>query len=185
MRAGGREPDMRAGDRRPDNPNTSIIFLFTKNLRQLFFYLDVSKEDTMKVLWCLWIFNRCRTPTKQKRRVSSPDMFKYKKNGPFFSNFVSLIFNIGLSQNFCQKNITQAEKYLEIIYFFCLSRTKTTSDLQRQRLGLQISGISRKQKLSMLVSIGAQHSHLDQVLLPILPSTSIVVASLLLTRSLV
>ena len=112
-------------------------------------------------------------------------MFKYKKNGPFFSNFVSLIFNIGFSQNFCQKNITQAEKYLEIIYFFCLSRTKTTSDLQRQRLGLQISGISRKQKLSMLVSIGAQHSHLDQVLLPILPSTSIVVASLLLTRSLV
>ena len=60
-------------------------------------------------------------------------MFKYKKNGPFFSNFVSLISNIGFSQNFCQKNIAQAEKYLEIIYFFCLSRTKTTSWLTNLR----------------------------------------------------
>ena len=133
MRAGGREPDMRTGGRRPDNPNTPIIFLFSKNLRRLFFCLDVSKEDKIKVLCCLWIFKRCRTPTKQNRRVSSPDMFKYKKNGPFFSNFVSLISNIGFSQNFCQKNIAQAEKYLEIIYFFCLSRTKTTSWLTNLR----------------------------------------------------
>ena len=50
---------------------------------------------------------------------------------------------------------------------------KWGSDLQTfkhdvlENLGLQISGISRQQAPSMLVSIGAQHSHLHQVLLPI------------------
>ena len=59
-----------------------------------------------------------------------------------------------------------------------ISWKKYGSDLQTykhkvaENLGLQISGISRQQTLSMLVSIGAQHSHLHQVLLPILPSTS-------------
>ena len=52
-------------------------------------------------------------------------------------------------------------------------------------LSLQISEISRQQTLSMLVSIGAQHPHLHQVLLPILPSSSFVAALLLLARSLI
>ena len=69
-------------------------------------------------------------------------------------------------------------------------KIKCRSDLQTykhnvpENLGLQISGISKQQTLSMLVSIGAQHSHLHQVLLPILPSTSFVAALLLLARSL-
>ena len=54
-----------------------------------------------------------------------------------------------------------------------------------ENLGLQISRISREQTLSRLVSIGAQHLHLDQVLLPILSSTSFVAALLLLARSLI
>ena len=49
---------------------------------------------------------------------------------------------------------------------------------------LQISGISRQQTPFMLVFIGAQHSHLHQVLLPILPFTLFVATSLLLARSL-
>ena len=62
--------------------------------------------------------------------------------------------------------------------------TKSGSDIP-ENLGLQISGISRlNQTLSMVVSIGAQHSHLHQVLLPILQSTPFVAASLLLARSL-
>ena len=63
--------------------------------------------------------------------------------------------------------------------------TKCGSDLQTYKdvphnFGLQISGISRQQILSMLVTLGAQYSHLHQVLLPILPSTSIVAILLLL-----
>ena len=52
--------------------------------------------------------------------------------------------------------------------------TKCGSDLQTfkydvlENLGLQISGISRLQTPSMLVSILIQHSYLHQVLLPIL-----------------
>ena len=49
---------------------------------------------------------------------------------------------------------------------------------------LQISGISREQAPTMLVSIGAQHPHLHQVLLLILPFTPFVSTSLLLARSL-
>ena len=68
--------------------------------------------------------------------------------------------------------------------------TKYGSDLQTfkndtlENLGLSISGISRQQTLYMLVSIGTQHSHLHQVLLPILPLTPIVATSPLLARSL-
>ena len=64
--------------------------------------------------------------------------------------------------------------------------TKCGSDLQTHKddvphnFGLKISGISRQQILSMLVILGAQYSHLHQVLLPILPSTSFVAISLLL-----
>ena len=54
----------------------------------------------------------------------------------------------------------------------CGSELQTYKHNVPENLGLQISGISRQQTLSMLVSIGAQHSHLHQVLLPILPSTS-------------
>ena len=69
-------------------------------------------------------------------------------------------------------------------------RIKCRSDLQTykhkvpENLGLEISGISRQHTLSMLVSIRAQHSHLHQVLLPVLLSTSFVAALLLLARSL-
>ena len=51
-------------------------------------------------------------------------------------------------------------------------------------LGLQISGITRQQTPSMLVSIGVQNSHLHQVLLPFLPYTQFVATLLLLARSL-
>ena len=76
--------------------------------------------------------------------------------------------------------------------FSCLEyhSIKYGSDLQMfkhdvlKNLGLQISGISRQQTPSMLVSIGARHSHLHQVLLPILPYTPFVATSLLLARSL-
>ena len=59
--------------------------------------------------------------------------------------------------------------------------TKCGSDLQTYKMtyhnfGLQMSGISRQQILSMLVTLQAQYSHL----LPILPSTSFVAISLLL-----
>ena len=70
-------------------------------------------------------------------------------------------------------------------------RIKCRSDLQTykhkvpENLGLEISGISRQHTLSMLVSIRAQHSHLHQVLLPVLLSTSFVAALLLLARSLI
>ena len=53
--------------------------------------------------------------------------------------------------------------------------TKSGSHLQTfkhdvlENLGLQISGTSRKMTQSMLVSTGVQHSHLHQVLLPVLP----------------
>ena len=53
-----------------------------------------------------------------------------------------------------------------------------------KNLRLQISGISRQQTPSMLVSIAAQNSHLHQVLLPILPFIPFVATSLLLARSL-
>ena len=67
--------------------------------------------------------------------------------------------------------------------------TKCRSDLLTHKhnvpenLGLQITGISRQQTLFMLLSIGVQHSHLHQVLLPILLSTSFLAALLLLARS--
>ena len=70
-------------------------------------------------------------------------------------------------------------------------RIKCRSDLQTykhkvpENLGLKISGISRQHTLSMLVSIRAQHSHLHQVLLPVLLSTSFVAALLLLARWLI
>ena len=53
-----------------------------------------------------------------------------------------------------------------------------------ENLGLKISEISRQQTPSMLVSIRTQHSHLHQVLLPVLPSAPFVAGSLLLARSL-
>ena len=77
--------------------------------------------------------------------------------------------------------------------FSCLEyhSTKYGSDLQTPKhdvlknLGLQIPGIPRQQTTpSMVVSIGAQHSHLHQVLLPVLPYMPFVATSLLLTRSL-
>ena len=52
-----------------------------------------------------------------------------------------------------------------------------------ENLDLKISEISRQQT-PMLVSIGAHHSHLHQVLLPVLPPTPFVAASLLLAKSL-
>ena len=75
--------------------------------------------------------------------------------------------------------------------FSCLEYHSTTcgSDLQTfkhdvlKNLSLLITGISRQQT-SMLVSIRAQHSHLHQVLLPILPYTPFVATSFLLARSL-
>ena len=76
--------------------------------------------------------------------------------------------------------------------FSCLEyhSAKCGSDLQTlkhdvlKNLGLQIPGIPRQQTPSMVVSIGAQHSHLHQVLLPVLPYMPFVATSLLLTRSL-
>ena len=47
-----------------------------------------------------------------------------------------------------------------------------------------LRNFSRQQTPFMLVSIGAQHSHLHQVLLPILPFTAFVATSSLLARSL-
>ena len=67
----------------------------------------------------------------------------------------------------------------------CESDLLTYKHNAPENLGLQISGISWQQTLSMLVSVGAQHSHLHQVSLPILPSTSFVAALLLLARSLI
>ena len=70
-------------------------------------------------------------------------------------------------------------------------RIKCRSDLQTykhkvpENLGLQISEISRQHTLSMLVSIRVQHSHLHQVLLPVLLSTSFVAALVLLARWLI
>ena len=67
--------------------------------------------------------------------------------------------------------------------------TKYGSDTQSckhdaiENLCIQISGISRQQA-PMLVSIGAQHLHLHQVLLPILPLISFAAVSFLLARSL-
>ena len=52
-----------------------------------------------------------------------------------------------------------------------------------ENLGLPISVISGQQTPSMLVSIGAQHSHLHQVFLPILSFTPFVATSLMLARS--
>ena len=67
----------------------------------------------------------------------------------------------------------------------CRSDLKTYKHKVPENLGLEISGISRQHTLSMLVSIRAQHSHLHQVLLPVLLSTSFVAALLLLARSLI
>ena len=70
--------------------------------------------------------------------------------------------------------------------------TKYGSDLQTfkhdvlENLGLQISGNSRQQTPSILISIGAQHSHLHQVLCcQFLPFTSFMATPLLLARSLI
>ena len=62
--------------------NSSIIVLFTKNLNQLFFHLDVGKED-IKVLCCLSVSNRHRTPTKHKMRIK-PWYFRIKQNWTIF-----------------------------------------------------------------------------------------------------
>ena len=86
--------------------------------------------------------------------------------------------------------------WVEIKYltdFSCIEycRIKCGSDLQTykhsipQNRSLEISGISRQQTLSMLVSIETQHSHLHQVLLPILPPISFVAALMLLAKSLI
>ena len=97
---------------------------------------------------------------------------------------IKLLFWFGKDQIWVE--IKQLMDFSSIKY----RRIKCGSDIQMykhnvpENLGLQISGISRQQTLSMLVSIGAQHSHLHQVLLPILPSTSFVAALLLLARSL-
>ena len=67
--------------------------------------------------------------------------------------------------------------------FSCLEyhSTKCGSDLQTFKrngnLCLQISVISRQQTPSMLVSNRTQHSHLHQVLLPVLPFTPFVATS--------
>ena len=53
-----------------------------------------------------------------------------------------------------------------------------------ENLGLQISSISKQETPSILVSIGAQYSHIHDVLLPILPFTPFLATSLLLARSL-
>ena len=68
--------------------------------------------------------------------------------------------------------------------------TKSGFDLQTfkhdvlDNIGLQISGISRQQTASMLISIGAQYSHFHKVLFPILPFTPFVATSLVPARSL-
>ena len=69
--------------------NNSIIILFIKNLKQLFFCLDVNTEGIIKVLCCFWISNISETPTKHKMRVSSPNVFKYNETDQFFFKFVS------------------------------------------------------------------------------------------------
>ena len=112
-----------------------------------------------------------------------------------------------IKQNILQKTIIAMFEVIEIIFWFAKDQywveikqltkfsrlkyhsTKCGSGLQTYKHdvtkdhGLQISGISRQQAPSMLVSIGAQHSHLHQVLLPILPFTPFVTTSLLLARS--
>ena len=70
--------------------------------------------------------------------------------------------------------------YVEYHSTKCGPDLQTYKDDVPHNFGLQISGISRQQILSMLVTLGAQYSHLHQVLLPILPSTSFVAISLLL-----
>ena len=70
-----------------------------------------------------------------------------------------------------QKNISYEEnKEKDLIIKVKYHSSKCGSSLQMfkhdvlENLGLQISGISRQHTPSMLVSIGAQHSHLQQVL---------------------
>ena len=55
--------------------------------------------------------------------------------------------------------------YLEYHSTKCGSNLQTYKDAAPHNLGLQISGISRQQILFMLVTVGAQYSHLHQVLL--------------------
>ena len=65
----------------------------------------------------LSISNKCRTPTKHKVSVSSPDKFKCNRIDHFF-NFVSHIFNIDPLQNFPieqlakKKPLAHPRKYL-------------------------------------------------------------------------
>ena len=70
--------------------------------------------------------------------------------------------------------------YVEYHSTKCGSDLQTYKDDLPHNFGLQISGMSRQQILSILVTLGAQYSHLHQVLLPILPCTSFVAKSLLL-----
>ena len=131
--------------------NNSMIILFTKNLKRLFFCLDISIEGIIKALCCFWIYNRCKTPTKHKMRVSSPDVFKYNKTEPFFFKFVSTILNIGFLRNFffeqtAKMNIVQVGKYFvyereEITSFSRLSG-KTTGELFSYEQRLTAKSIS-------------------------------------------
>ena len=66
----------------------------------------------------------------------------------------------------------------------CGSDLKTFKQDVLENLKLQISEIFSQQTRSMLVSIGAQYSHLHQVLLAGLLVTPFVATSLLLARSL-
>ena len=72
--------------------------------------------------------------------------------------------------------------YVEYHSTKCGSDLQTYKDDVPHNFGLKISGVSRQQILSMIVALGAQYSHLHQVLLPILPSTSFVAISLLLAH---
>ena len=78
----------------------SFYTFYTKNLKQLLFCLDVSKEDIIKVLCCLGICNRSRTPTRHKMRVSSRDMFKYNKTEQFFFQVCVIHFEYWLFAKF-------------------------------------------------------------------------------------
>ena len=113
----------------------------------------------------------------------------YKEND--LINKVKCFSDREVVKNFCSDlpkiNIGwKSNKFTRLEYH----STKCGSDLQTfkhdvlKNFCLQISGISRQQTPSMLVPIGAQYSHLHQVLLPILPFTPFVATSLLLARSL-
>ena len=74
--------------------------VFTRNTKQLLFYLYISKEEVIKTSCCRWIANRYRPLPKHKMRVSRPDMATNNRTEQFFFKFVFPILNIGFLQYF-------------------------------------------------------------------------------------